>query len=180
MIFPARSRWNFSVSCLRVCLAGSRPFLVVSNLLSCRLCSNYLLSLAFLFPLDLALVPLLLCLFCLIVIPNCLPGALSTGSIELHVDDGIIVLITLSSCLRVISDSSLLLSPSLSSVFSSKFCVFMLLVSTSLFGSCVHSCCLLGTPLCYKMVPGLAGTLALLPCFLLALGIHNVFVPQCF
>ena len=69
-------------------------------------------------------------------------GVLSTWSIELHVDDGIIVLITLSSCLHVISENSLLLSPFLLSVFSSHSCVLMLLVITSSFGSWVHSWCL--------------------------------------
>ena len=78
--------------------------------------------------------------------PHCvarlLVGTFSVGSDALHVDDGIIVLITHSRCFRVISEMSLLLVGSLSLLVLSYFCCLVISVLSTCTIGCVQSVCL--------------------------------------
>ena len=66
-------------------------------------------------------------------------GTFSVESDTLHVDDGIIVLITRSKCFLVISEMSLLLVGSLS---SSYFCCLEMCVLSTCVVGCIQSVCL--------------------------------------
>ena len=70
-------------------------------------------------------------------------GTFSIESDALHVDDGIIVLITLSKCFLVISEMSLLLIGSFSPLSSSYFCCLVMFVFSVCVVDCIQSVCLL-------------------------------------